>query len=89
MSLKRVLIVQENRLLSNFYREHLEDGGFIVESVRTGDAALQSMHERQPDAVVIDSLTPGREADDVIREIRAQPATHALPIVALPSPARR
>lgn len=84
MSLKRVLIVQDDRLLSNFYREHLENGGFVVESVRTGDAALQVVQDRQPDALVIDSLTPGREADDVIRELRARPATQGLPIVALP-----
>jgi len=85
MSFKRILIVQENRLLANFYREHLENDGFIVESVRTGDAALELMHERKPDVVVIDSLTPGREADEVIREIRAQPGTQSLPIVALPA----
>lgn len=84
MSLKRVLIVQDDRLLSNFYREHLENGGFVVESVRTGDAALQVVHDRQPDAVVIDSLIPGRETDDVIREIRSRPASENLPIVALP-----
>jgi DNA-binding response OmpR family regulator len=84
MSLKRVLFVQEDRLLSNFYREHLERGGFIVESVRSGDAALASLDERQPDAMVIDPLTPGREAEEVIREIRSRPALHELPIVALP-----
>jgi DNA-binding response OmpR family regulator len=84
MSLKRILVVQEDRLLSNFYREHLESGGFVVESVRSGDAALRVVHERQPDAVVIDSLTPGMEAEAVIREIRATPGTHDLPIVALP-----
>jgi DNA-binding response OmpR family regulator len=84
MSLKRVLIIQEDRLLSNFYREHLENDGFIVEAVRSGDAALRAAEERQPDAVVIDALTPGREADDVIRELRARPATQQVPIVALP-----
>ncbi len=85
MSHKRVLIVQEDRLLSNFYREHLENGGFVVEAVRSGDAALVAMHERQPDAMVIDSLTPGCEAEEVIREIRAHPLTQGMPIVALPS----
>jgi DNA-binding response OmpR family regulator len=85
MSHKRVLIVQEDRLLSNFYREHLENGGFVVEAVRSGEAALQALHARAHDAMVIDSLTPGREADDVIRAIRAHPSTHELPIVALPA----
>ncbi len=85
MNLKRILIVQEDRLISNFYREHLENGGFIVEAVRSGDAALQVMRERQPDAMVIDALTPGQEAEEVIRQIRAQPSTQAFPIVALPA----
>lgn len=84
MSSKRVLIVHENRLLSNFYREHLESDGFLVESVRSGDAALDLLRDRQPDALVIDSLTPGRDTAEVIREIRADPALQGLPILALP-----
>jgi len=85
MPQQRILIIQEDRLLSTFYREHLESGGFIVESVGNGDEGLQIVHDRRPDAVLIDSLIPGLEASEVVREIRSQPAGRQLPIVALPS----
>ncbi len=85
MSSQRILIVQEDQLLSKFYREQLETGGFVVQSVRTGHEAVQVVHDHHPDAVIIDSLTPGLEAADVVREIRSRPASRQIPIVALPS----
>ncbi len=85
MSIQRVLIIEEDRLLANFYREHLENGGLFVESARTGEAALRAMEERPPDLVVIDPVTPSPEAADVITRIRENPATQAVPVIALPT----
>jgi CheY-like chemotaxis protein len=85
MSIQRVLIIEEDRLLANFYREHLENGGLFVESARSGEAALRAMEERRPDVVVIDPLTPHPEAADVISHIRQNPATQGMPVIALPT----
>ena len=85
MPAPRVLIIQEDWLLTKLYREQLEAGGFAVESVNSGDEAVQFLIERHPDAVLIDSLTPGWEADEVVRQIRARPATRQIPIFALPT----
>jgi len=85
MSPQRILIIQDDQLLAKFYREQFETGGFVVESVRTGDEAVEVVQSHHPDAVLIDSLTPGLEATDVVREIRARPASREIPIVALPS----
>ena len=85
MSIQRVLIIQEDRILANFYREYLENGGLFVESARTGEAALRAMEERRPDVVVIDPVTPSPEAADVITRIRENPATQAMPVIALPT----
>lgn len=85
MSIKRVLIVHEDRLLANFYREYLESGGLFVEAARTGEAALQAMGERRPDVVVIDPLTPSPEASEVVSRIRENPSTQGTPVIALPT----
>lgn len=85
MSLKRVLIIEEDRLLANFYREHLERGGLFVEAARTGETALRALEERQPDVVVIDPVTPSPEAAEVITRIRENPATQGVPVIALPT----
>ncbi|MEA3208664.1 MAG: two-component system, OmpR family, phosphate regulon response regulator PhoB [Chthoniobacter sp.] len=84
MTLKRVLIIEEDRLLGNFYREHVENAGFIVETARSGDAGLKALSERRPDAVVIDPITPGLEAPRVVESIRGDAATRTLPIIGLP-----
>jgi len=85
MSIQRVLIIQEDRILANFYREYLENGGLFVESARTGEAALRAMEERRPDVVVIDPVTPFPEASEIVTRIRENPATQALPVIALPT----
>jgi DNA-binding response OmpR family regulator len=82
---KRILLVHEDRLLGNMYRERLENGGFTVESARTGDAALKAIAERPPDMVVLDSVTPSPEPAQVIASIRESEATRELPVVVLPT----
>ena len=85
MTTKRILLVHEDRLLGNMYRERLENGGFAVESARSGDAALRAIAERQPDMVVLDAVTPSPDPAQVIATLRGTDATRDLPVVVLPT----
>ena len=85
MTAKRILLVHEDRLLANMYREQLEDGGFAVDSARTGDAALRAITERRPDLVVLDSVTPTLAPARLIATLRESAETHDLPVVCLPT----
>jgi len=82
---KRILILDNDLLLSNLYRERLEAEGFVVESARTGAAGLRAMAERLPDALVVDSVTPSPDIIEVIASLRGQRATSKLPIIVLPT----
>ncbi len=85
MTAKRILLVHEDRLLANMYRERLEHGGFTVSSARTGDAALRSIAECPPDLVVLDSVTPAPTPAKLIATLRESAATRTLPVVCLPT----
>ena len=85
MTAKRILLVHEDRLLGNMYRERLESDGFAVESARSGDAALRSIAERQPDLVVLDSFTPSPDPAQLIATLRKADSTRGLPVVVLPT----
>lgn len=85
MTPKRLLLIQNDPLLAALYRDQLDLAGYLVESVATGDAALNAMQQRVPDLVVIDAVTPKTEAAVVIRTLREQEATKELPIVVLPT----
>jgi DNA-binding response OmpR family regulator len=82
---KRILILDNDILLSNLYRERLEAEGFVVESARTGAAGLRAVAERLPDAMVVDSVTPSPDVIEVITTLRGQKETSKLPIIVLPT----
>ena len=85
MTNKRILLVHEDRLLGNMFRERLEHGGFAVESARSGDAALRAIAERPPDLVVLDSFTPAPGPAEVIATLRRSNSTRDLPVFLLPT----
>ena len=85
MITKRILLVHEDRLLGNMFRERLEHGGFSVESARTGDAALRAIAERPPDLVVLDSVTPAPGPSELIATLRESESTRDLPVFLLPT----
>ena len=83
MTAKRILLVHEDRLLANMYRERLEHGGFTVDSARSGDAALRAIAACPPDLVVLDSVTPAPVPARLIATLRGSAATRDLPVVCL------
>ncbi len=85
MTTKRILLVHEDRLLGNMFRERLEHDGFAVESARSGQAALRAIADRPPDMVILDSLTPSPEPAELIATLRGADATRDLPVVVLPT----
>jgi two-component system phosphate regulon response regulator PhoB len=54
-----------------------------VTEAADGLAALQAARERPPDAVVLDIRLPRLSGIEVCRELRAAPATAAVPIILL------
>src|SRR5260221_8018083 len=84
MSQKRVLLLHEDRLLTNLLRERLESANFAVETARHGEAGLKNAGERRLDAVGMDSALPGPELAKLIPPLRALGAKQPLPVVVLP-----
>ena len=56
---------------------------YRVEAVASGEAALEAIARRRPDAVVSDVMMPGLSGYDLCRALKQQPATRAIPVVLL------
>lgn len=85
MNAKRVLLIHEDRLVGNLYREKLEAVGLAVDSARSSDAGLKVAGERRPDLAVLDAVIPGSEITQLIAELRAHDPARPMPIVILPT----
>ncbi len=84
-----ILVVDDNEFNLALTCAVLKRAGYEVEAVRSGEAALAAIAERQPELVLMDVQLPGRDGLDLTRDLKAQPGTAAIPIVALTAHAMR
>lgn len=79
-----VLIVDDNHDLLLLITEALTLlGGYTVITADNGDDGLARAIELRPDCVVIDVRMPGLDGYQLVRALRGDPQTAALPLVIL------
>ena len=69
---KKILIVDDNRLLRKFLSTHLEKEGHYVETAEDGFAALQLLATFTPDIMFIDLFMPKIDGDRLCQIIRSR-----------------
>jgi diguanylate cyclase (GGDEF)-like protein len=79
----RILVVDDDVDIAAFVGQELELEGFHVALAHSGEDALTMVRQYQPDLVILDQLMPGLDGVEVIRRLRAQVVTSALPIIVL------
>ena len=85
MSNKRILIIHEDRLLTNLYKEKLEASGFTVDTVRSLEQVPKHMEVKRPDLVLIDLVLREGGTNEFIKMLRQDSGTVELPVLVLPS----
>jgi len=77
----RVLVVEDHPTMREAMRLVLEAEGFGYEAAADGDAAIASVRRRPPDVVFLDLNIPGTPGPEVLRSLKADPATAAIPVI--------
>jgi two-component system phosphate regulon response regulator PhoB len=83
MSRPRILIVDDERGLTQALEYNFTREGFDVVVAHDGAEGLRKAQTLLPDAVVLDLMLPGLGGLDVCRQLRAGERTKALPILML------
>ena len=78
--MSRVLLVDDDALLTELLTEYLTAEGLEVSSVPDGEAGVQEILSGQYDVVVLDSMMPKMNGLDVLKTVRAQ---SSIPIIML------
>jgi CheY-like chemotaxis protein len=79
----RILVVDDNEAGQLLVRSVLELQGFRVDSAGSAAEVLKSLHAFSPDLILMDVQLPGQDGLSLTRQLKADPATAAIPIVAL------
>ncbi len=76
----RILFVEDEVTLGRHLAEELSDE-YLVETAANGIEALQAVMRRKPDLIVTDIVMPLMDGVELLKTLRAEPATQALPIL--------
>ncbi|PYR89072.1 MAG: response regulator [Acidobacteria bacterium] len=85
----RILVVEDDKFLRRACEASLRQRGFEVTSATEGDEGLRMARtEPYPDIVLLDLLMPKLPGIEVLRALRADPATAAIPVLILSNSSR-
>ncbi|MAV75461.1 MAG: two-component system response regulator [Cellvibrionales bacterium] len=79
----RLLLVEDNEMNRDMLTRRLKRKGFIIDAAGDGEQALVMIQESIPDLVLMDMNLPIKNGWMTCQEIRANPNTKKLPIIAL------
>jgi len=79
----KLLLVEDDRALSDLLIWHFERAGFQVRRTGDGEEALLLAEEEQPDIVILDWMIEGISGLEVCRRLRRKERTGNVPIIML------
>jgi DNA-binding response OmpR family regulator len=80
---QKILVVDDNPDAVAIVKSTLESRGYRVNTAERGAAALQSVGEDRPDAILLDIMMPDMSGLEVLEKLKATPSTASIPVILL------
>jgi len=81
MSEGKVLVVDDNEIVLELVRMHLEDKGFEVATAQSAFRLPQAIREAQPDVILLDVKMPALRGDMAARILKERTFSKHIPVV--------
>jgi len=78
-----VLIVDDDPMIHQLLRRHLEDDGFTVLTAADGLAGLAAAREHRPTVIILDLHLPKLDGWSVLTRLKSDPALAQIPVIIL------
>ena len=85
VSCPKVLLVDDSKFLRLTNERVLTRAGFEVFTAADGEEALQVANDKLPDIILLDMMLPKISGPEVLKALKANPATMHIPVVVLTS----
>jgi CheY-like chemotaxis protein len=79
----KILIVEDNELNLDMLVRRLARKGYEVVSAVDGEQGLSMATTEKPDLILMDMSLPGMDGWEATRQIKADPVTQLIPVIAL------
>ena len=80
---KKVLVVEDEEMLSTMYKVKFENDGYDVSVANNGADGLEMAAKVVPDLILLDIIMPKIDGFAVLKKLKEDPKTAVLPVVML------
>ncbi|HEY0865915.1 MAG TPA: response regulator [Fimbriimonas sp.] len=84
----KVLVCDDERHIVRLIQVNLERQGYQVVTAYDGKEGLEKIRAEKPDIVVLDVMMPYMDGFEVLKNLRREPETEALPVIMLTAKAQ-
>ncbi len=81
INIMKLLIVEDEEVLSRVLKEKFEKAGVQVETVMDGAVAFEVIKNFKPDIVLLDIVLPHKDGFEVLSELKAAPQLQGIPVI--------
>ncbi len=81
--MSKILLVEDNEMNRDMLTRRLERKGFEVAIAIDGKAGVDMASATSPDIILMDLSLPVMDGWEATRQIKADPATQSIPVIAL------
>jgi len=89
LAMKRILLIEDDQLITNLIVILLEREGYEVITSSTAEKGIALAAGHPPDLVLMDIALPGMDGLEATRILKTRDATRRIPVVALTAQARK
>lgn len=81
MGRETIIVVEDEADIREVIEHNLRREGYTVRATPDGEEGLHLAQTTAPDLVLLDLMLPGLDGVEVCRRLKADPLTHAIPII--------
>lgn len=70
---RRILIIEDDQFLREFYQELLQTEGYLVDMAIDGEMALAKLQNNEYDLALLDIMLPKKDGVQVLRDLKLVP----------------
>jgi len=83
MKKAKIVLVEDDAILSKVIDEELSEAGFDVIKTFDGPKGLAVIKSKKPDLVLLDLMLPGMHGFEVLSEMKKDPEVQSIPVIIL------
>jgi DNA-binding response OmpR family regulator len=81
MGKTKIVLAEDDEILSSVIIEELEEAGFEMKHAIDGEEAVEMTRRERPGLLLLDIVMPKKDGFQVLTEIKASPETTDIPVI--------